>query len=203
MYEENINYLYLLFINSVLDGVNKVNLVFQSNNINIVHAYTDLHLLVMTTARRIFKPSYLTVQDETLDPIARGAAELQCVKNAVQKSTNEFGNSMLSVNDVDYGFQFEECLQEMKKKNVKTVQTELHNLKVKCRNFPIRICRELVERVPSNFEIIQRVHYFSLKVCMNTHYNMLPWSLLPDHANKEEVKNEWTKLQAMKPKFPV
>jgi len=40
MYEDNLNYLYLLFLNPILQEANKVNLVFQSDKIDLLHAYT-------------------------------------------------------------------------------------------------------------------------------------------------------------------
>ena len=64
-----------------------------------------------------------------MDPISTRAAELECVEKAVEKSEVDFGNSVLGIDDVDYGYRFEKHLQEMKEKNVKIVTADLHGLK--------------------------------------------------------------------------
>jgi len=150
MYQDRLNYLYLLFLNSILEEVNKVNLIFQSDKINLIHAYTDLHLLVMMIARRVFKPVFLRA-DKHLDGIDKQAADLECVKTADDKSKIEFGNSLTTVADVDYGFKFEEYLAKLQEEKVSINATELNNLKLKCRSFLLKLAEEFVQRLPPNF----------------------------------------------------
>jgi len=101
----------------------------------------------MSIARRIFKPSFLRV-DKNLNGIDKKAAELKCLGVAVEKSTSNFGSSLLDVSDVDYGFKFEEHIAEMRQKGEKINENELSNLKFKCRAFLRRLTEEFVKRLP-------------------------------------------------------
>lgn len=88
MYQHKSNYLYLLFLDSVLEEVNKVNTIFQSDKINIMAAYNDLFLFIIHYAKRTFKTSYVKVQNtEEMDAADKKAVELHFIKVALQKSS--------------------------------------------------------------------------------------------------------------------
>ncbi len=197
MYNDNANLLYMLCVSSVLDEVNNVNLVFQSNDVDIVSAYNDLYLLVATCARRIFKPAYLKVRDKNLDVIERKSEELKLIKTAVENADKEFNNSMLSSEDIDFGYKFEEYLS-----NHSIKSEELVIIKGKCRAFLLKLISELIERIPPNFAIIQKIQYFSASVFLEStnkvSHNMLPWDLVPVDWDKEKIKTQWERLSSLK-----
>jgi hypothetical protein len=197
MYDDKTNKLYLLCVSSILDQVNTVNLVFQSNNINIVNAYNDLYLLVSSSARRIFKPSFLKVDNKIEDIIERRTKELECIKIAVEKSYKDFGNSVLSLDDVDYGYKFEQYLSELKTDNLITISDE-KIVKQKCCAFLLKLMSELMKRIPHNFESIVRVQYFTPKfflgAAVRINHTCLPWDLIPNGWCQENIKNQWDQL---------
>lgn len=59
MYNDDTNLLYLLFLSPILKEVTKVNVIFQASDANITKIYSDLRILLVSTARRVFKPIFL------------------------------------------------------------------------------------------------------------------------------------------------
>lgn len=62
------------------------------------------------------------------------------------------------------------------------------------------ILKQLVDRLPPNFNIVEKVQYFSPVFCFKTkaQYRSLPQQLLPDGQCEEVIKNKWTRLQNYK-----
>lgn len=69
---------------------------------------------------------------------------------------------------------------------------------LKCRNFFVKMARELVERLLPNFVIMKRINYFSPK---GIHEYTLEYVVVGPFTermeiNKEEIKRQWNHLQA-------
>lgn len=200
MYEEDGNYLYFLFMNSVLDDVDRMNLVFQSDKVNIVKAYDDLRLLIIQCSKRIFKPSFLKIRcEENSNIVDKNAAELETIKFAVTKTRQEIGNSVLHIDSIDYGHNF----QDFVSKSHNISQQQLCEIKRRCASFLIRLCEELIARLPSNFAVIEKVKFFSPKYCIGPNkknYDELPLDLLPENSSfsVERIRAQWSRLQSLR-----
>lgn len=193
MFTDNSNYLYLLFLNSVIKEVNTINLAFQSNNADIIQLYVDLRTLLVNLAKRVFKQSFLNTKSKT--PIDEEIV-LQ-IKHAVEAGEKEFGSSLLDLNDCDFGDDFKDCLEQYNH-NIKSGDLVL--LKIRCRKFLLKICQELVERFPSNISVIGKLRYFKPKTFMkkkDLSPNDLPWELNENQKDKAAIEAQFRKLRAL------
>lgn len=139
MFADNSNYLYLLFLNSMIKEVNTVNLAFQANNADIIQLHVDSRTLLVDLAKRVFKQSFLNTKSKT--PTDEEIV-LQ-IKQAVEAGEKEFGSSLFELNDCDFGDDLKDCLEQYDH-NIKSGDLVL--LKIRCRKFFLKICQELVER---------------------------------------------------------
>lgn len=57
MYNDPVNHLYILYLKPILEEVQAVNKLFESNNIDPTKLYKDLCALVQSTSRRILNPT--------------------------------------------------------------------------------------------------------------------------------------------------
>lgn len=112
MYNDDTNLLYLLFLSPILKEVTKVNVIFQASDANITKIYSDLRILLVSTARRVFKPIFLKGRN-----LAKNAsiamlheADIAAVKRALEKTEATFENSLLPVDSIDFGEKFNDLL---------------------------------------------------------------------------------------------
>lgn len=177
MYEDDTNYLYLLILDGILREVAHVNLAFQKTNADVTKLYTELKTLLLSLARRIFKPSFLNfsvTRNTSLNMLHQ--ADIDPVKKALDKAQSEFGNSLLPLDSVDLGERFR-CHAE--KKTIS--QSALNTVKERAVAYITRLCKELVSRLPGNLAVINNVRYFSPKMCLartsSVSVQDLPWEL--------------------------
>lgn len=60
MFDDPSNYLYLTFAKPILYEIDRVNLYFQRENVDISAAYDELKQLILFVAQKILKPNYFT-----------------------------------------------------------------------------------------------------------------------------------------------
>jgi len=88
------NYLYLLFLKPILYEMNKINLIFQKDFLEIDKAFEDVQTIIMFLAAKIFKPVFLNFND------------------VVNNITNDL--ALLDTNNIELGIEFNLVLNENK-----------------------------------------------------------------------------------------
>lgn len=66
MLHDDSNYLYLVFLKSILLEVNNINLLFQGNNVDMGKAHDDLVSLLSLLGGKILKPTFLNGSIQTM-----------------------------------------------------------------------------------------------------------------------------------------
>lgn len=203
MYQDNTNLLYLHFLNSILGEVNKVNLCFQSDNVDLVPAYDELRMLIYSVASRIFKPAYTNPRIvSSASVIATHEAKIKSIRHAVENAGKDIGDSLLPIDAVDLGCDFMASESE----NLGLSPATIIVVKKRCTSFLLRLCRELLDRLPENFNLMERLRYFTPAVCLSESVNLndLPWALAPANIRRSDVESEWRKLRnySLKELFP-
>ena len=166
------NYLYLLFLNSILKQVADVNIGFQKSNADASLLYNDLKRLIVSIAKRFIKPSFF---NESIIVTSSSMNDIEQVQKALDKVSLDIeSSSLLRTEDVDFGDNF---LTYAYKNTVS--YNELIMLKERCLAFLIRLTRELLNRMPANLKILDYLYILSPQICMtNTHlFRNLPWEL--------------------------
>jgi len=96
MFKDPTNHLYLTFLKPVLEEVNRANLL-QSEIAEVTELCEELRILLMFVARKIMKPTYLTVPAAgVLRP-----EDLRVIENALNNES-----ALLPVTLVDFGQAF-------------------------------------------------------------------------------------------------
>lgn len=183
MYNDETHLLYLVFLSPLLKDVTDVNIIFQANNANITKIYDDLRILLLATARRVFKPASLRAahaHDQQLF-----TQNIESVKSALAKAKSEFENSLLSVENIDFGSSFKSLAQQLPANKTLEVQK-------RCTGVLVKLCQEIVNRLPANVNIVQNLSAFDVQNtlsigCVN---KPLPWELAPSTANKSEIERQ-------------
>ena len=143
------NKLYLTFLKPILLDLNKRNACFQSTSADITEIYRDLRHFVFTTARRILKPEAVpTVNQE--DGVLR-TAELQALRTALND-----GKAYLSLDRMQFGAAFTEYARSLA-----LPAPVFDAIRKKCADFLVRLCRELVERLPLCINTVERLRFFA------------------------------------------
>lgn len=153
LYNDDSNLLYLIFLKPVLEQINSVNLLFQSQTAEVTELFGELRILLLSIARKIIKPTYLYMQNSTVLCME----DLETIQRAVHDK-----NTWLSLDSVDLGESFQE-----KALNCNISSKQLALVKTHCASFLLVLCRELVKRFPANLNLIEAVKYFSPKLCVN------------------------------------
>ncbi|CAG5100548.1 Protein of unknown function [Cotesia congregata] len=177
MYNDDRNRLYLIFLNQILREITTMNLAFQAADADLTKLYSDLRCLLLSLARRIFQPSFLRpLVSDTSDATMLHEADIKAVQNVLLKSKQAIGNSLLPINCVDFGSSFAAFAE---KKTISDVH--LHEVKVRSLNFIIVLCEQLVQRLPTNLVVIDKLRYFAPKNCLSLSsaniMDNLPWDL--------------------------
>lgn len=179
LFNDESNCLYILFLQSTLFDVNVVNREFQAANAEIVVLYDDLFRLLVQIARKIIKPSFLRNFD------------FETIKRAIYAAGQNFGDSLLNIDDVAYGDEFTSALQSMSIQKEKVIE-----VKKRCRDFLKSLCEQLIERIPHNLKTIKKLSVFSpqtfFRLCQSS--DVLPVELLPNKEMAATIKRQWDKL---------
>lgn len=103
MLQDNSNYLYLKLVKPILSEVQRINLLFQRDDVDLCRLFDDLSGLVMLFAKKILKPSFYD--------------------GGIFVVLNEFENELAykSISEMDFGIEFKKALDlypvdNMKKK---------------------------------------------------------------------------------------
>lgn len=198
MYNDDRNRLYLLFLNQILPEITAMNLAFQAADADLTKLYSDLRCLLLSLARRIFQPSFLRpLVSDTSNATMLHQADIQAVQNALLKSKQAIGNSLLPINCVDFGSSFAAFAE---KKTISDVH--LHEVKVRSLNFIIVLCEQLVQRLPANLVVIDKLRYFAPKNCLSLSsvniMDNLPWDLAVENVDKDAIERQWRLLNTLR-----
>ncbi|KAL4713364.1 hypothetical protein ACJJTC_016832 [Scirpophaga incertulas] len=142
MYKDDTNLLYLVFLAPLLKE--------------------------MATARRVFKPTFLSAYQND-NPFMQ---DIEVVQLAVLKSRSEFGNSVLELESIDYGHKFEEVVRDS---NVTANKLSEVVQGLKCFN-PETACS---------------LQYNRQKI------TDMPWVLAASDVNREDIESQWRRLSTM------
>jgi hypothetical protein len=153
LYNDDSNLLYLIFLKPLLEEVNSVNLLFQSQTAEVIELFGELRILLLSIARRIIKPDYLCMQNSTILCME----DLDTIQRAVYDNS-----AWIPLDLVDLGESFRE-----KALNCNISSEQLTVVKRHCASFLLVLCRELVKRFPANLNLIEAVKYFSPMSCIN------------------------------------
>lgn len=197
MYNDDTNLVYLIFLDGILKDVHALNLAFQHNNADITRLYAELRLLLLSLARRIFKPAFLRPLTSGQDSSSMlHQTDLDAVKRCLDHAHDNFGDSLLSLDSRDLGEKFDNVARE-KHLDVVTLQA----IKERATLYIIRLCRELWQRLPQNLTVIDRLKYLSPSTCLSENSILarnLPWDLAGDDVDRDAIEKQWRSLQSEK-----
>ena len=194
MFNDDKNLLYLRFLDDVLKPVCDLNVAFQANNADLVALYDELRMLLISFAQRIFKPSFLRINTEAdASIIDIHVATVDAIKLACQNANEEVRSPLLPLDSVDYGSKFEKSPTSISADDLKEV-------KKRCSKFILRLCNEIIARLPNNLAVIEKIRYFYPNICMvyeTIDVKNLPWELASNNRNKDAIEREWKKLRTL------
>lgn len=174
MYDDEMNWLLLIFLDPILKEISSLNKSFQSTRADLTKLYADLRRFLVATSRRFLKTSFLRPVENENGVLLE--TDVDCIKKALERIDADFGNSCLPLDSIDFGFQFE---KEIKK-------TKISKEKVTCvlqraRSFLIKLVNELCKRLPNNIDIIAKMQYLRPDKCLSAFslrtLQHWPWSL--------------------------
>ncbi|XP_044015627.1 uncharacterized protein LOC122857495 isoform X2 [Aphidius gifuensis] len=206
MYNDHLNHLYLTFLDESLEDLHSINLAFQKHNADITKLYADLCMLLVSNARRVFKPSFLrrfsNLSESNLTVLDQ--ADLDAIERAIEKSKEEFGCSLLPLDSMDFGRKFEKLVEEKQLvlPNKYFISTDnLITLKKRASAFIIRLCKEIKNRLPQNLSVIEKIKYFSPIICLSQSHipvTDLPWELAGGNINEGDIESQWRHLRTLR-----
>ncbi|XP_018395230.1 PREDICTED: uncharacterized protein LOC108773793 [Cyphomyrmex costatus] len=98
LYNDETNYLYLLFIKPITNEFNRINLKFQLNSTEVTKLFVDLRILLVSLVRHILKPSFIKINNEGKFLTAEA---FELLRNALNNP-----EAYLPLNSIDYGASF-------------------------------------------------------------------------------------------------
>lgn len=181
MYNDNSLYLYLSFVCPILNNLNRVNLLFQTDEIDIFKIYAELYMLLLSNLRFIIKPIFLEGLNEVSDK------NFQIIQNVLENSLAFIPSDL-----IDYGYKFREIVLENK-------ITNSLEIKDRCKEFIKILCKQLCERMPENLNLINSFKCFTIENSLNKYnrpkFDELPLYLIENtDINKSDLEIEWNNL---------
>lgn len=186
------------FLDEVLREVTQVNLAFQRTSADVTKLYTDLKILIMSLARRIFAPAFLRhAETNNADNTMLHLADINAVKKALEKAGGNFGNSLLPLDSIDFGERFKSHAG----KNLVSRQA-IEIVKQRYLDLLIVLCEQLVLRLPENLAVLSNLRFFSPAMCLSQTLNIcvgdLPWELSSEGADKDLIRIQWRQLRTLR-----
>jgi hypothetical protein len=186
--------LYLKFLVPVLQDMNHLNLLFQSDYCDIGSTYLLYFLTVESLGRRLIKPVFL---NNTSNSMNCETNDILLLKNIANSIDNPLSFLPLEVADVGYDF-----LVELKNNKTINVEEKLV-IKQRCFNFLKELLAQLVERLPTNLCTYKGMRLLSPVNCLseNKSHSFID---LPIHnyilpnEDKNLIENQWRKLPLVK-----
>ncbi|XP_051153643.1 uncharacterized protein LOC127276934 isoform X1 [Leptopilina boulardi] len=175
MLHDDLNFLYLVFLRPILYEVNRLNKIFQADNVDLGRAVEDLHALVLFIARKIVKPTFLNRE----------------IKDLLAVHDNEL--AFLNRDQVDFGIEYYQGLGRC------TISIEQKiDLENRALTFLKRLFHEMGERLPENLQLFEGLKAFSPNVCLSqTRPRFKDLPLIDTFIDKNKlglVENQWNKL---------
>ena len=161
------------FADCILQEFERINLLFQSDNVDIVDLLCGLENFCLTMLRRVIHSNHVAL-DVNLN--------IQSI--------------YLPIDKVDFGFEFINFLLKCTLEK-KISSEEAQNIQTRCFNFLKRSCYELLSRLPNNLSLLKKVKNLVPSVCTNkiSHptFQELPLELA-DPSKISLIENQWRGL---------
>ncbi|KAK3931229.1 Protein FAM200B [Frankliniella fusca] len=185
MYQDPTNLLYLTFLRPILRDVNQKSLLFQSNSADITKVYKELRVFVYTLVRKVLKKE--VIPEVNSDGVLRGV-ELAALNEAFKDN-----HSFLPLDMVKFGDAFDTLVNKLN-----LPERLVTPVKQRCANFLVRLTKELVERLPTCVEVVERLRFFAperaLALQARPKFQQLPLDLIPDTMDGETIESQWAAL---------
>uniref|UniRef100_A0A6V7J4S0 Uncharacterized protein n=1 Tax=Bracon brevicornis TaxID=1563983 RepID=A0A6V7J4S0_9HYME len=152
MYRDDTNLLNLTLLDDILKDVFYINLAFQKVNADIAKLYAELRTLTISLARRILNQRSLKLLEMNPTTMIH-VADLKVIEQALDKINDDFGNSLLSVNSLDFGSSFEKLTTELP-----ISPDSLKAVKDRGVSFIVRLVKESTRRLPANENLAEPHH---------------------------------------------
>lgn len=173
MYKDDSNLLYLTFLKPILREVTNVNLLFQSDHADLTKVYGDLKSLLVAASKRIINPNFL--RDDEI-PTALCVEDVDRVAKALKNKL-----ALLPLDAVDFGYAFSNLA------NKKPIASkDLQIVKSNYAKFIVSLCEQLVNRLPNNVKIINKLKHFNPRTICSAEppvFKVLPLELASNSLN--------------------
>ena len=137
MYSDPVNKLYLLFLRPILQETQRTMKIFQGENTDPTKLLLDLSNLIISVSKKLIVPT------ARVNPITTDITFYIDPKAYL-------------------GYEFEKVCRDSK------ISAEIENKICKrCISFAVKLCSELRNRLPDNFEALKKLSHFSLQDCLN------------------------------------
>lgn len=126
---------YLIFLRDNLEMICRTNMLFQSENINPFLLFEDIFMLYKSMLRKIVVPM-----------------QLELISDA-QLTNFNFEQHIMHIDSIVYGYDFDIIAKTM-------IKDDITDVKFKCRQFLITVCKEIQCRLTQNINILQKIKIF-------------------------------------------
>lgn len=156
MLNDNDNILILTIIRPILFEVNKVNLTFQRNDVDIGVAYTDIERLINFLGSKIFKSQFVIMKN---------------INVYIENLDNPL--AYIEPRNADFGIEYQRALN-----SYPTTEIKKKILESKCFAYIQKLLKELIKRLPEHLNLFTKITKFSPNICLNQ-ANRCKFSELP------------------------
>lgn len=176
MLNTNSNYLSLLAVKPILFETNKLNLLFQKDDLDLGVAYQHVSNLVCLIAAKIFKPAFVEQKN-------------------INTYMENYDNTLAYVepHQADFGIEYTRALQ-----NFPIELNEKVMLETKCFNYIKKCLGELIKRLPDNLDLFKKISVLSPKWCLcqvtRRKFIDLPFLYLIPEKDLFEAENQYNLL---------
>ncbi|KAE8741263.1 hypothetical protein FOCC_FOCC013218 [Frankliniella occidentalis] len=180
--------LYLVFLRPILREIVSMNVAFQRSTGDIAKVYSDLKIFIFSIAHKVLKPESLR---RTQSDMLR-VTEVQALQIALQRKENYKPLDLIS-----FGEGFWRTVTELKLPDDK-----LQAVKVACADFLVCFLQELVKKLPSCIEAVEKMRAFTPNVALSERgrpeFRQLPMNLIRDPSfDMELIETQWNKLATL------
>jgi Domain of unknown function (DUF4371)/hAT family C-terminal dimerisation region len=176
MYTAVENKLYLVFLQPILQELNRVNKLFELDRASPVKLLSELMTLYRCILNRIMRPTTFSTWASTL-----------------QYNIDDQSNH-LPLAAVNFGIQFQIILAES---NIGHTNPKLsEDIKIRCRNYLMELLKEMRQRLPTNVERLESLSDLSPSLVLGKQKSHLATlSFLPlFHGNIGNLEQQWNRL---------
>lgn len=174
------NYCFMVFLRPILQEIAGQNVAFQKSHGDISALYRDLKSFVVSLAKRVVKPEAIR--------LASGSSMLRVTElDALRQALGDDAN-LKSIDMVSYGRPLMDALLSLHVGHTAsercTVQCDKKRAEVKgfCRRYLITLVQELMDRLPSCIDTVEKMRALAPKVALavqgRPQFNQLPTDLV-------------------------